>query len=99
MCSFRLYDIIPSHAHDPEEYSRQRGCTARLNRGIALGGLTFPQREYHSQLHTTFSIPGYRRSAQPGRQLPGGSLGPEFKAFEFGGESFKLLICTLCATV
>src|SRR5262245_11723029 len=62
MCFFRLYDITPSHALNPEEYPRQGGRTARVNCGMTLGGLTFPQQEYHSQLHTTFSLSGYRRS-------------------------------------
>src|SRR5262245_5800880 len=70
MCSFRLYGIIPSHPHDPEEYPCQGGRTARLNRGMSLGGLAFPQQEYHSQLHTTYSIPGYRRSRSARASAP-----------------------------
>src|SRR5262245_34729296 len=57
---------------------------------MALGSHTFPQQEYHSLLHTTFSIPGYRRSrsAASGGWVAPGVQGP----VELGGESFKLLI-------
>src|SRR5262245_31927199 len=58
MCSFRLYGIIRSHPH--EKYRDQDGGAARLDRGMTLWDLTYPQREYHAQLHTTFSISGYR---------------------------------------
>src|SRR5215470_266031 len=44
----------------PEEYPGQGGRAARPNRGMTLRELTFPQQEYHSQLHTTGGISGYR---------------------------------------
>ena len=68
MCSFRLYGIIRSHPH--EKYRDQDGGAARLDRGMKLWDLTYPQREYHAQLHTTSGIPGYRRLGnRPGRSL------------------------------
>src|SRR5262249_40235436 len=59
MCSFRLYGIIRSHPR--EKYRGQDGGAARLDRGMTLWDLTYPQREYHAQLHTTCGVPGYRR--------------------------------------
>jgi hypothetical protein len=87
MCSFRLYGIIPSHAHDPEKYFRERGRTARLNRGMTLGGITSPQQEYYAKLHTTFSALGYHRSRSSWAAPSGGSL-----------RSRSSADCTLCAT-
>ena len=69
MCSFSLNGIIPSHARDPETESLgQGGGTARLDRGMALRDLSFPQQEYVRDLITTCSITGESRSAR--RHLP-----------------------------
>jgi hypothetical protein len=66
MCSFRLYDIILSHAHDPEEYSRQGGRTVAVWR---WGDSLFHNRSIIHCCIQPSASPDTGGAAQPGRGI------------------------------